>query len=82
MYTNRKVHNLLRCVHSGFSALLCFLGTLWLYIELGAWFVKNAHAKFGPLGWLFYNLLFLVLVLVTLVASLVVAIFRAGFRSG
>jgi hypothetical protein len=82
VYINGTIHNLLRCVHSGFSVLLYFLGTLWLYIELGAWFVKNVHAKFGPLGWLFYNLLFLVLVLVTLVASLVVAILRVGFRSG
>lgn len=71
-----------KCVGSGFSVLFYFLGTLWLYIELGGWFVKNAHAKFGPLGWLFYNLLFLVLVLVTLVASLVAAICRAGFSFG
>lgn len=61
------------CLRFGLILFWATLGTAWLYVVMGQWFVKTLGLN-GWFGWIFYTACFGILFLGMIAASLVSAI--------
>jgi phage-related protein len=62
-----------RCVYLGYSLFVTSLTTLWLFIDVGEWFV-GLLALAGWLEWAFFSLLVGLLLVSALAAGLIVGV--------